>query len=329
MSDISKYVFREVNEQDIEPLYNLAVASNYHSDNLPQDVSLIETDIHKAVIDFSILRLGGVVRRPLFMFVLEDTETHSVVGCSRLSDVPFRLLYELRPDLYPSLGGDLMGELSLRKEVDVWELGALLLSESVRGMGLGKLLSYGRFLYALHANLKPRMLISGFVATHPFLAHMWEKELSTDDKFVNWRDAGKLYEYWRRLPERISLQRDFGYVGDPTHVEVQPLAQKARKMLMGVGFTFLRQIEATGVLWYGTNWQIVQLLMLSRKISPGRIRSDGCKKACYTNFGVVVLRSPYFRCCYVPVDVNKQKLVHVSENDMQLGNLSELYVFEK
>lgn len=316
--DMSKYLFREVHEEDAFNIFKLAKEEGYHSDNLPRDLPLIEKDVHKSVNNLLLTQLGGTVKRPLFIFVLEDIETDEILGVSQIRDLPHRLLYRIS-----FFQDDVFGDIALQREEDIWELGGLLLSEKLRGKGLGKLLSYGRLLYLLHRNISPRVLVSGFLAKDDF----WNQiptDVSEKEVERSWRGLHYVYHFFRSLPARIPLL-DRGLVN--AHIPIKQGAETARKLLTDMGLSFLAEIEARGILWYGAPWERVHMFVLQYQVSPDHIISDDCKKGYHTESAIAVLDSKEFQACYFPIQKKPEGFVYISENDAQLANMKNLYVF--
>lgn len=317
--DTGRYMFREVRESDAAAIYELAVANEYHSDNLPLNRSLIKAYVQRSVKDFAIASSSGVCKNPLYMFVLEDTYTRTVVGVSQIKNILWRLLYHLCSD--PFLG-EKIGKLALEKEGGTWELGGLLLSKEVRGKGLGKLLSYGRLMYLVSRDLALRMLISGFLKNI-----FWEyiairigvsKEYDPDK---HWRSFKTLTKFMGLLPVYVLLEDAF-----EIPISIKPESEPARKLLVDMGLDFLEEVEANGILWYGAPWEHVKTRVVRHEISPDCIQFDVCKVSCHKDMGVVVLPSDDFRVKYIPV-AKTDGFVHISKKDFPCGKPKHLFIF--
>ncbi|TSC77850.1 MAG: hypothetical protein G01um101429_921 [Parcubacteria group bacterium Gr01-1014_29] len=330
--DMGRYLFRQVRGSDAAAIYELAVANEYHSDNLPLNRSLIKAYVQRSVKDFAIISSSGVCKNPLYMFVLEDTYTRTVVGVSQIKNILWRLLYQLRLD--PFLGENI-GKLALKKEDGTWELGGLLLSKEVRGGKLGKLLSYGRLAYLMSKGLAPRMLISGFLKNT-----FWEyiairigvsKEYNPDK---HWRSFKTLTKFMGLLPAHILLAETgiaFGYFEDlfKIPIPIKPESEPARKLLVDMGLCFLKEIEANGILWHGAPWKVIRDDNFMRyKVPQDTIEVDTCKTSCHLDIGMAVLPSDDFRAQYIPVAKLEDGRVYISKKDFSCGKPKHLFIFE-
>lgn len=327
--DTSRYLFREVCEDyDADGIINLVRDTGYHSDNLPRDnPSLIKAQVRRSLKDFAIADPCGN-KRPLFMFVLEDTHTRAIVGTSLIKAMPYCLVYDIS---FERATGEYVGELALKPKEGVWELGGLLLSKEVRGKGLAKILSYGRLMYLATMNLMPRVLITGF-----FKKSFWEYiaeriDVSKDyDPVRDWRGFKTLSEFMRILPARIFL-KDAGVILTPsrelseTFIPIQAESEPARKLLMDMWFRPFNEIEASGVMWYGGLWKTIRDRFMSYEIF--QIGVDTCKTACHTGIGVAVLPSDDFRAQYVPLQKIPDGSACISKQDFPCGKPKRLFIF--
>lgn len=328
--DMSRYLFREVlNEDDADGIIELVRSTGYHSDNLPRNnPSLIKTNVRTSRKDFALAHPKGN-KRPLFMFVLVDTDTDEVVGTSLIKSMPYCLAYDFYFDRNM---GEYVGELALKSKECVWQLGGLLLSKKVRGMGLAKLLSYGRLAYLATINLWPRMLMTGF-----FKDSFWEyitKAIGIpgdSDSAVHWHNFKTLSTLMRLLPARIFMKDAgivFGSSGEPrVDISIHSEAELARKLLVHMWFRPLDEIEADGTVWYGSEGSTVRDRFTSHEIFPDRIQLDVCKASCHTDIGVAVLPSHDFRAQYISVAKTADGSVCVSKEDFSCGKPKRLFIF--
>jgi arginine N-succinyltransferase len=144
---------RPVNLADLEPLLELAGAAGVGLTTLPKDRDLLQRRIKKSVRSMEQIpdRPGGET----YLFVMEDSATHAVVGASGIvSKVggfePF-YAYKIKKEIHQSR------ELKVKKEISVLrlahehsgpaEIGSLYLSPEYRGRDAGRLLQLSRFLF--------------------------------------------------------------------------------------------------------------------------------------------------------------------------------------
>lgn len=336
LTDTRRYIFREVRENDSKKIYNLALSQNYHSDTLPQNLSLIKTCVKKSVLDFQLTRKGNRIQRPRYMFVLEDTADGSIVGTSQIADRPWRLLYRVILNLDILSQSTFSSSLELRKEEEIWELGGLLLSDSIRKKGYGKLISYGRLLYLWSMNIAPsNLLISGFNAALP---SFWERVtklggIAKKDVPTCWRSMDTLYTvFFRALPASIAFD-DLGLSFNSleellsTPIPIHPNAEAARRLLTRMGFVFLAEIEADGALWYGAPWQTVKNILRALMSIPELMLYDTCAPACHRDIAIVVLNTEEFHARIVPIEKVEDGYVVVSKRNLPLADIRHLFVF--
>jgi arginine N-succinyltransferase len=146
-------VIRPVREEDLEQLIELAGTAGFGLTSLPKDAELLGKRIVQSLRSFRIKAdaPGG----ELYLFVMEDSFTHRIVGTSCIvSKVggfePF-YAYRIKTSVHES------SALKIRTEIPTLhlvvahsgpcEIGGLFLSPDYRKRGSGRLLSLFRFLF--------------------------------------------------------------------------------------------------------------------------------------------------------------------------------------
>src|SRR4051812_23960774 len=148
------FVVRQIFNSDFDTVY--ALAKFLDSFNLPHDRDPLKEQIERSVTSF--VNPKHPKADSLYMFVLEDLKTRKIVGTSSVfgkhgtSDDPhtfLKVFHKTHED--PNLKIKIDHKL-LRFEFDTdgpSEIGGLILHPEFRGkdLGLGKFLSYSRFMY--------------------------------------------------------------------------------------------------------------------------------------------------------------------------------------
>ena len=152
------FVIREVRKTDLESLYRLSellkLSSKIYFYNLPHDKELLEEKI-----DLSVKSFSGSLTNKLdgeYIFVLEDTEQKKIIGTSMIvaqhgtPDQPHQFFRVKKVEKYSqSIHIGFIHEV-LEYGYDSngpTEIGGLVLNPDYRASGLGKQLSFIRFLY--------------------------------------------------------------------------------------------------------------------------------------------------------------------------------------
>jgi arginine N-succinyltransferase len=150
---IDRFLLRPVQVSDLEGVYNLATKAGAGMTNLPADRALLKERIHLSLLSFE-----KDPKKPgdeSYFFILEDTQTHKIVGCCGIfasvgDSTPFYSFHvshekvihndlEMRDEnLFLNLGNDYSG---------VTEIGSLFILATYRKQRLGEFLSRSRYLY--------------------------------------------------------------------------------------------------------------------------------------------------------------------------------------
>jgi arginine N-succinyltransferase len=250
------FLIREAFREDLEQIHE--VARHLNSVNLPDDRGSLEK-----IIDLSQRSFGGeidVFERE-YLFVLEDVEAHKIVGCCmihaqhgtrRAPHVFFEVLHEER---YSETLDRHFNHQCLRIGYNYsgpTEIGGLIILPSYRGRpeGLGKVLSYVRFLYiAMHRDRFRDEVISELLP--PLEADgtskLWEA-LGRHFTGLTYQEADKISknnkEFIRNLfPQGLiytcmlpkDTQAIIGVVG--------PQTRGVEKMLRAIGFEYAERID--------------------------------------------------------------------------------------
>ncbi|MBI4962903.1 MAG: arginine N-succinyltransferase [Desulfomonile tiedjei] len=147
------FVVRPVNMEDLDRLTELATKAHFGLTSLPKDRDLLQKKIAESVHSFS--KSLEEPKGEIYLFVLEDLDSHAVVGTSCIvSKVggfqPF-YAYRIQSCIHAS------ESLGIRKEIPSLhlvtehsgpsEIGGLFLAPEYRKHGNGRLLSLFRFLF--------------------------------------------------------------------------------------------------------------------------------------------------------------------------------------
>jgi arginine N-succinyltransferase len=161
-------VLRPVSLEDLDALLALSQFTQFGLTTLPRDRNLLARRIDESRQAFATLA-GVKPRGEAYLFVMQDTDTHAVVGtCGIVSKVggfePF-YAYRIETTVHESK------TLGVRKTVDALhlvtdhdgpcEIGSLFLHPEARGGGAGRVLSLSRFLFmAEHPDLFDPVVIA-------------------------------------------------------------------------------------------------------------------------------------------------------------------------
>lgn len=249
------FVVREAAPRDLDQL--VALAAHLDSVNLPNDEKALEGNIARSRASFS-----GKTKDPFrreYMFVLEGVDSGRIAGTCMLfaqhghPDAP-HVFFDVIPDERYSLTLDRhFRHICLRLGFNYkgpTETGGLVLDPRLRGLGLGKQLSYVRFLFI--AMYRPRFRKSIIAELMPPLTDdgrslLWE---SLGRKFtgLDYQEADKLSRQNKEFitslfpqsPILASLLPDdvqaiIGEVGEET--------KGVRSMLESIGFEYSERID--------------------------------------------------------------------------------------
>jgi arginine N-succinyltransferase len=249
------FVIREVAPKDLDALFRLA--GFLDSVNLPANKEVLRQKIKASRDSFS-----GRVENPLrreYLFVMEGLDTGTIAGTSMLfaqhgtHEAPHVYFDVLRDERYSVTLDRHFSHLCLRLGLNYrgpTEIGGLVLDPSLRSFGLGKQLSYVRFLFiAMYrgrfrnqviAELMPPLLPDG-------RSELWEY-LGRHFTGLTYKEADKLSQtnkefitalfpqtpiYASLLPPEV--QAKIGEVGEET--------RGVRRMLEAIGFYYSERID--------------------------------------------------------------------------------------
>ncbi len=165
---LSNFRIRPVTEADLEGIYQLALEAKAGLTSLPKDHDLLRKRIALAQTSFA---KGKLKQGCLFLFVLEDIETGAIAGTCALQTrkgdrIPDDVFCYGEKTMY-SKSLDLTRKAPfLKRQVSrsrPTEMMTLYLSNTYRHKGLGRFLSFSRFLFmAVHKTLIGHRVIADF-----------------------------------------------------------------------------------------------------------------------------------------------------------------------
>lgn len=252
---VEPFVVREAAPKDLDSLVQLAGYLN--SVNLPADKEVLKNKIKRSRDSFS-----GKIESPLkreYLFVLEGLNSGRIAGTSMLfaqhgtSEAPHVYFDVLRDERYSITLGSHFSHLCLRLGLNYrgpTEIGGLVLDPALRSFGLGKQLSYVRFLFiAMYRNRFRSEVIAELMP--PLLpdgrSELWE-HLGRHFTGLSYQEADKLSQtnkefitalfpqtpiYASLLPKEV--QAKIGEVGEET--------RGVRRMLEAIGFEYSERID--------------------------------------------------------------------------------------
>lgn len=328
------YRLREVRVGDAPHLFGLAKKNQYHSTNFLQDICYIRSDVECSLWSFRAPHSLRPSPGPnLWMFVLEDAETGTLVGSSLIKEISCRLYYEIKK----APNGYFCGALTLSEEPPrVFELGGFLLDQSVRGQGLAPLLSYGRLMFLDMMEVPVRRLLTEFTV-HPVSGKIgvetfWERWFTPffgglppfHGEFL-WRDRDFLRSAFHKLPRDILFNADYGDLFDKP--SIHPVSGAARHLLTKVGFRPAHEVEANGCVWYEADWSRAREVVKKAHVPISQIIADECGEDCHPDSAILAERGEDgFAARYIPVKrpdstaekpafhVSRTLLPHISGN---------------
>lgn len=253
--ELERFVIREVEAHDLESLY--ALSEHLDSVNFPHDRALLRGLIERSRGSFT-GKTKDLARRE-YMFVLEGLQTGRVAGTSMIfaqhgqPDAPHVFFDVVQDERYSVTLDRHFSHPTLRLGFHyrgATEIGALVLDPTLRAHGLGKQLSYVRFLFiamfrerfqrSVIAELMPPLLEDG-------RSPLWE-HLGKHFTGLTYQEADKLSHtnkefivslfpqtplYASLLPPEVSAL--IGQVGEET--------KGVRRMLEAVGFEYSERID--------------------------------------------------------------------------------------
>lgn len=244
---------RPYQETDLDTVIDLAHQAQVGMTNLPKNKERL-----KSMGELSLLSFQEQVSKPtkhFYIFVLEDLQTHEAIGISGIRSItPALEYYQISSITLPRLFEEVPHQFQILERVKYSqgpsEICALFLSEKVRKLGLGKLLSLARFHFMaafpqrftdeLFADMRGIILDSGDcpfwdgVGRH-FLPIPFVKLMELRDQ-----KADPISSLMPELPIYIDLLPETvkNAIGQ-THVNTHP----ALKMLLELGFTPTGEVD--------------------------------------------------------------------------------------
>ncbi|CRX38390.1 arginine N-succinyltransferase [Estrella lausannensis] len=180
------YLFRQIEEKDIDEVYQMALEAHSGVTSLPKNRDLIKKKIEMSLSSFDSIN-HKKQENSLFLFVLENKESQELIGVSGIKsgggrEAPlhhYTLQEEVRD--HPSMLSQAKKTTRIlipeRSRAPYSELCSLFLKRKERKSGIGRLLSLARFL---------------FIKEHPGL---FEREIKASLRGVfDERDLSPFYE---------------------------------------------------------------------------------------------------------------------------------------
>jgi len=251
----SQLVIREVMPKDAKPL--LGLAKHLNSVNLQNNAQELNKTVRRARDSFT-GKIKEVSRRE-YLFVLEDQESGQLFGTASIiaqhghPDAP-HIYFDVIPDERYSLTLNRHFEHTcLRLGFNYrgpTEIGGLVLDPELRGLGMGKLLSYVRFLFiAMYRNRFQKQVIAELMPplTKDGRSLLWD-HLGRHFTGLDYQDADKLSAQNKEfitslfphsaifaslLPQKV--RKMIGQVG--------PETRNVRGMLESIGFSYSHRID--------------------------------------------------------------------------------------
>ncbi len=253
--EIEPFTIREVRPKDLDGLLDLA--GYLDSVNLPANKENLRRKITGSRDSFS-----GKIESPFrreYLFVMEGTRTKSLVGTSMLfaqhghADAPHIYFDVLRDERYSITLDRHFSHLCLRLGFNYkgpTEIGGLVLDPRYRSFGLGKQLSYVRFLFIAmyRSRFRPNVIAELMPPLMPDgKSELWEY-LGRHFVGLSYQEADKLSQsnkefitslfpqspiYASLLPPEVLAR--IGEVGEET--------KGVRKMLESIGFEYSERID--------------------------------------------------------------------------------------
>lgn len=146
-----RHLLREVQPRDLDSLY--ALSQHLNSVNFPHDLKVLKQQITKARRSFT---KALPMAQGQFMFVLEGVDSGRIAGTSMVygqhgtPEAPHIFFDVFQNERYSTTLNRHFTHTTLRLGFNYQgpsEIGALVLHPDVRGLGLGKPLSFARFLF--------------------------------------------------------------------------------------------------------------------------------------------------------------------------------------
>ena len=333
------FILREVNENDLDDLYELSRLVFFIS--LPRDKDLIREIINSSVSSFK--KPSSNYAKNNYIFVLENLENNKIVGVSMIHaqhgtpEEPHFYLKVGRAEHYSETlnTGFVHGTLKLGQESNgPTEIGGLVIHPDFRNHPekLGKQLSFVRFLYIglnrekfkddVHCELMPPLDSNGN-------SPLWE---AIGREFLNmdYHDADKLSRknkefitslfpsetiYVTLLP--IEARNSIGKVGKDT--------RPVKNMLEKIGFKYKQEVDPfDGGPHYGCK---VDEIKTVQSLTKGKLNYD--KKYCEDRAVQVLFKDPLeknFKAYFITCNLIDQYLVPSEKYNNLLKKFNGVYV---
>ncbi len=344
------FIVREVKKEDIDSVYELAghlkSAGYVDSFNLPFDKKNLAERIEKSVLSFK--EKARPKKDCIYMFVLEDIHRKKILGTSLImakhgtADDPHTYLKVLKKKHRdPALKIE-KKHILLRFEYDTdgpSEIGGLILHPDYRGLplGLGKQLSYSRFMYvSLFSERFEKNMIAELLP--PFndrgSSDLWDAfgRRFTD---MEYQEADKLSREKKDFIKNLFPQEDiytclFDEKARNVIGETGPTSSPVRHMLEKIGFTYLDAVDPfDGGPHFGAKTS--EITLIKRKVecslSPQRLTTPG-------NIGLVGFLGTHGFGCLMVHHKLEDTSVALSEEAVQIlknenASLDHLHVISQ
>lgn len=332
LGKVERFLIREVGPRDLDALYRLS--KHLDSVNFPHDREVLAGRIRRARDSFG-EKIEDLSRRE-YMFVLEGLETGRIAGTSMIfaqhghSDSP-HIFFDVVPDERFSITLDRhFSHITLRLGFNYrgpTEIGALVLDPSLRALGLGKQLSFVRFLFI--AMFRPRFRPSVIAELMPPLlpdgrSDLWE-HLGRHFTGLSYQEADKLSTTNKEFITSLFPQTPLYASLLPAHVrrligEVGDETKGVRRMLESIGFEYSDRIDPfDGGPHFEARTDDITLVKAARRavIAPGDVSDEEETKETRTLSRVLIAAAQTggasrFRATAASVDFDGDQ-VHVSK----------------
>jgi arginine N-succinyltransferase len=320
------FVIRPIALKDLTQIHNLARRAQLGITSLPKDKGLLEGKILHSMRSFS--KAVPQADDELYFFVLEDLETNDVVGsCALYSQVGVAkpmITYKLEKESHfyepLSIGNEFDVLVPHKFEHGPTEVATLFLSNSYRKLGLGRLLSFSRFLFM--ANFPSRVKDSviaemrGYLDSNgicPFWEHVGRHVFKMDFAMANLIRAENPDFMEQLLPKHpiypYLLPRNVQEVIGTTY----PSTQGGVKLLEAEGFSFSGHVD---VFDGGPDLEAKTKSIRCVKDSRQDEVVDSSEKLSEKLFLISNL-SLDFRCCLAPLKIKDEQGIILEESTLK------------